>query len=172
MFTYRPSSSESAPFYHKYIQLLGDRPLLELLQNGQQQTEGLLSSGSDATWKHRYAAEKWSLAESFLHMIDTERIMSYRALRIARGDKTPLPGFDQDTYAPLSGAAERSGRSLLEEYATVRASSVSLFAGLKPESLLHMGEASGHPVSVRALGYIIAGHELHHLKLFRGKYGM
>ena len=105
-----------------------------------------------------------------MHIIDDERIFAYRALRFARNDKTPLPGFDQEPYALESKANERSVESLLEEYSAVRNATLALFENLPDEAWMRIGTANDHAVSVRALIYHIAGHELHHLNIIREKY--
>jgi hypothetical protein len=107
-----------------------------------------------------------------LHLIDCERIFTYRALRIARGDTTPLPGFDENQYVPNSHASSRTAESLLQEYLAVRRSTLSLFQNMDPSALQRCGTANGHPFSVEMIGTIIAGHELHHLGVLKSKYGL
>lgn len=117
-----------------------------------------------------YAKGKWTIKDILLHIIDTERIFSYRALRIARQDKTPLAGFEQDDYIVSAKASARSLSSLLEEYKSVRQSSITLFESFDSTALKHIGEASGFPISVRALGYMLTGHENHHSQIIRQRY--
>ena len=119
---------------------------------------------------YRYAENKWTIKEILVHIMDDERIYAYRALRIARNDKTPLPGFEQDDYVPFSKANQRSLASILREYKTVRQATVSLFTSFNMEDLLRIGTANDHPVSVRALAWHIAGHELHHLNIIKERY--
>jgi hypothetical protein len=167
----KPTPEEYAPYYGKYISLVPDDGMvLQHLYNNRKALDTLLSPLSPERWEYRYAEGKWSVKESLLHIIDTERIFAYRALRIARGDTTPLPGYEQDDYVPLSGANTRSGSSLLEEHATVRQATLTLFGNLPEEAWGRMGTASNNPVSVRALAYMLAGHELHHLTLFKERY--
>ena len=133
-------------------------------------TLALLQSLSEEKSLHRYTPGKWSIRESWLHVADTQRILTYRALRIARGDQKPLTGFDQDPYVALSGADNRTWRSILDEYQAVRKSSLALFRGLPDDAWPRSGTASNNPVSVRALAFIVAGHDLHHRKLLTEKY--
>ncbi|MEM7657506.1 MAG: DinB family protein [Bacteroidota bacterium] len=168
--TFQPDFSEANEFYHGYLRLTKDAPLVGQLQEGAQATLSLLGNLPEDRWQFSYAPGKWTLAESFLHLIDAERVFTYRALSIARGDTAALPGFNQDDYVPLSGAAHRKGADLLAEYQAVRQASIQLFAHLDEAAMARMGTASGHPISAKALGFILAGHEQHHLNLFREKY--
>lgn len=120
--------------------------------------------------EYRYAEGKWTIKEVILHMIDTERIFSYRALRIARQDQTPLPGFDQDLYVAPSLANHRSLDSLLKEYIAVKTATITLFESFDDEMLMQIGTASNSPISVRALGFIVMGHENHHCEVLRQRY--
>ena len=119
---------------------------------------------------YRYAPGKWTLAEMMVHVADTERVMSYRLLRIARGDQTPLPGFEQDDWVPMSGAATRTLASLATELEAIRAATLALVRGVPPEAWERRGTASGFTFSARALAWVIAGHEQHHLALLRERY--
>jgi uncharacterized damage-inducible protein DinB len=119
---------------------------------------------------HRYAEGKWTIKEKVMHLIDMERIYSYRALRFARNDQTILPGFDADKYILHSGANERDISDLLNEFQAVRHSTIALLNGFAGEALLRTGVMNGHPVSVRALAYHIAGHELHHVDVIKDRY--
>jgi uncharacterized damage-inducible protein DinB len=119
---------------------------------------------------HRYAEGKWTIKEIVMHLIDMERIYSYRALRFARNDQTILPGFDADKYILHSGANERDISDLLNEFEAVRHSTIALLNGFAGEALLRTGVMNGHPVSVRALAYHIAGHELHHVDVIKDRY--
>ena len=166
----RPSPSEHAEYYGKYIALVPDGEYIATLEKITADTQNLLQSVSEEKSQHRYASGKWSIRESWLHVADTERIMTYRALRIARGDRKPLSGFDQNPYVALSGADNRNWRSILDEYQAVRKSSIALFRGLPDDAWLRSGTASNNPVTVRALAFIVAGHDLHHRKLLTEKY--
>ncbi|SNC61794.1 DinB superfamily protein [Hymenobacter gelipurpurascens] len=169
--TTRPASGEYAPYYDLYIQNIpaGHNPLQHLREQPLLLKE-LLADFTEEQGLLRYAPGKWSIKEMLVHMMDTERIFAYRALRIARGDKQPLPGFEQDDYVPASGADKRTMESILHEYDTVRAATLSLFDSFEPEAYSQMGTASNNPVSVRALAYILPGHEAHHLHILQDRY--
>ena len=124
----------------------------------------------EGTLLYRYAEGKWTIKEVLVHIIDDERIYAYRALRFARNDKTELPGFDQDPYAFYSNANVRSIESIIEEYEAVRMSTITLFNGFSDDVMLRSGVANNNEVTVRALGYHIAGHELHHLNILKNRY--
>jgi uncharacterized damage-inducible protein DinB len=119
---------------------------------------------------YRYAEGKWTIKEILVHVSDDERIYAYRALRFARGDKTELPGFEQDDYAAHSGANARDIEDILAEFADVRRATVSLFKGLDREALVRVGVADGKVMSVRAAAYHIAGHELRHVNIIKERY--
>jgi uncharacterized damage-inducible protein DinB len=157
-----------AAMYIKWAPL--DGRILEQLKAQVEKTEKFVSRLSKKQLKGKYAPGKWTIREILLHIIDSERIFSYRALRIGRGDTTPLPGFEQDDYTSYSRANERSVASILEEYRTVRKATLSLFKTFSEEDLLRKGTANGNLVSVRALLYHLAGHELHHLQIIKERY--
>lgn len=119
---------------------------------------------------YRYAEGKWTIKEIIQHIIDTERILAYRALRISRNDSTPLPGFDENTYAVNTPANTRSLQDLLTELSAVRHSNLLLFKSFSEEQLLSKGIASDQPISVRAIGFMIIGHQKHHQNVFLEKY--
>ncbi|MBX0289370.1 DinB family protein [Hymenobacter sp. HSC-4F20] len=169
--TTRPGAAEYAPYYDTYIRLIpeGHNPLQQL-QEQPTVLKQLLQGLTDEQARLRYAPGKWSIKESLVHVLDTERIFAYRALRIARGDTTPLPGFEQNDYVPASGADERSLADILREYDAVRAATLSFFSSLRPEDYERTGTASTFPVSVRALAYMVPGHEAHHLRLLTERY--
>ena len=166
----RPGSDEYAPYYDTYISKVPNQDLLQLLKEQIEETCRLLSkvpeSGADAA----YAPGKWTIKEVAGHMVDTERIMAYRLLRVARGDATPLPGFEQDDYVRGAGFQARTLASLIEEFRLARASTLALLQGLDGATLTRRGVADGKPVSARALAYIIAGHERHHVGILRQQY--
>lgn len=171
MLTTRPTAGQYAPYYETYVRLIpADADPLALLQQQPRELRQLLESLTDEQALFAYAPGKWTIKESLVHMIDTERIFAYRALRIARGDQQSLPGFDQDSYVPTSGANARALADILDEYDTVRAATLSLLRSFQPEAFERLGSASNNPVSVRALAYIIPGHEAHHLQLLRERY--
>ncbi|MCA8830653.1 DinB family protein [Hymenobacter pini] len=164
-----PAATEYAPYYHTYVKLITGNPL-DTLRRQPQELRQLLVGLTEEQGAFRYAPGKWSIKENLVHMLDTERIFAYRALRIGRGDATPLPGFEQDNYVPVSGADARSFANILAEYDAVRAATLSLLESFTEEAVNRQGTASGQPVSVRALAYILPGHEAHHLNLLRERY--
>ena len=169
----RPQSGEYAPYYDRYISLVpgnDDLAALTALENQRRQMVLLLSGRTEADGDLRYAPEKWSLKEVLGHINDTERIMSYRALRIARGDQTPIEGFEQDDYVRDGPFARRTLADLIEDYIAVRRATVSLFHNLDEAAWARRGVANKNEISVRALAYIIAGHELHHRRIIEEKY--
>lgn len=167
----RPSAEEFAPFYASYIAQVPDGDVLATLERQMGETAAYITSRPDARRTHRYAAGKWSLAETLLHVIDSERVFGYRLLRIGRGDTTELAGFDQDAWIPTSQADARSLLSLQAEFIAVRAATLQLTRNLPTEAWGRLGRANGHGVSARALAWIIAGHEAHHLRILRERYG-
>ena len=167
----KPLPGEYDPYTIQYIKLLPDDGLIlkHINNNGDAAVKFFLSLSDEQLW-FRYAPGKWTIKDIVLHLSDDERIFTYRALRIARHDATALPGFDQDSYVVAGKANERSIQSLAEEFMTVRLSTISLFSSLPDDVWMRMGTANNHVVSVRALLYHLAGHELHHLNIIREKY--
>jgi uncharacterized protein YdbL (DUF1318 family) len=170
----RPEAGEYAPYYERYISLVqstAETPdILAALNHQRRQTLLLLSGRTEADGDLRYASEKWSVKEVLGHMNDTERIMSYRALRIARGDATPMEGFEQDDYIRNGPFQRRPLADLIEDYIAVRRATLSLFCNLDDAAWTRRGIANKNEVTVRALAYIIAGHELHHRRILEEKY--
>jgi uncharacterized damage-inducible protein DinB len=165
-----PESSEYAPYYGQYISLVSGNDVLRALEEQGRATASLFERLTDQQADYRYAPEKWSVKETLGHVIDTERIMSYRALRIARHDKKPLAGFEQDDYVHAAQFGHRRLAGLIEEFTAVRRATLLLFQNLEPEAWMRLGVANEKEVSVRALAYIIAGHELHHRRILQEKY--
>jgi len=166
----RPAASEFAPYYGTYIGKVPDGDLLRTLEEQNEQTMALLSGLPESKGSLAYAPGKWTLKEVVSHVADAERVFSYRALWIARGDMTPLPGFDQEPWVPNSGANARTLADLLGELRAIRAATLALLRHLPPEAVGRVGTASGNPVSVRAVAWIIAGHERHHMGIVRERY--
>lgn len=162
--------NEYNPYYQTYIIKTKDFNLKEGLQSNFETVQLFLKSIPKDKLEYRYADGKWSIKEVIQHIIDTERIFAYRALRIARQDQTPLPGFDQDDYVAPSKANKRSIESLLQEYASVRIATKSLFDSFDNEMLISIGTASNSNLSARAAGFIIIGHENHHCEVIRERY--
>lgn len=168
----RPGDDEYAPFYAGYIAGVPEGDLLEFLELQLNTLMTRCSGLSEAQGAQAYAPGKWSVKEVIQHLTDAERIFAYRLLRVARGDATPLPGFEEDAYAAESGAARRTVADLAAEFASVRRATQSLLRSLTPETAVRRGTASGATVSVRALAWIIAGHANHHLGILRDRYGV
>jgi hypothetical protein len=166
-----PDVSEYAPFYAGYIARVREEPLVALQQQGAA-TAATLRRIPESSAGHRYAEGKWTVRDVAGHLSDAERIMGYRALRIARADTTPLPGFDEQAYAAQAGADTRRWADLVDELAAVRAASLALFRSLDAEAWQRHGVANGHTISVRALAHIIVGHERHHLEILQSRYGL
>lgn len=157
-------------FYQPYISALGETDLMEIMQGQLGNFPEFMASIPEAKWQFAYGKDKWTIAEVLLHVIDAERIFQCRALRIARHDKTPLAGFDQDAYVPNSGARQRSRESIVAEYKAVRKASISLFSTFNAKTLNLKGTASNSAISVAALGFIICGHQKHHRNIIRERY--
>lgn len=166
----KPDPSTLTVYQRGYAELVPQGDLPSVFENHAKNTVALLSSLPADKLKYRYAEGKWSIPQILLHITDTERIFSYRILCIARGDKTPLPGFEENDYARESRADERDMKDILEEFQNVRRSTVSLLKSLGDKQLSYTGISNGKEVSVRALCYMLAGHEMHHLKVIQEKY--
>jgi hypothetical protein len=166
----RPEAGEYAAYYDKYISLLPGTDVTGALDAQRVQTLQLFRGRSERDGNFRYAADKWTVKEVLGHISDSERIFTYRALRIARADETPMEGFEQDDYVRSGGFNERPLASLVEEFAHVRSASLALFRSLGPEAWLRRGTANKNEVSVRALAFITAGHELHHRRILEERY--
>lgn len=164
------NSNEFNPYYTSYIDKAASIDIVEGLELNLKDTIDFLSKIPSSKQDYIYAEGKWIIKDVLLHIIDTERIFAYRALRIARGDKTPLAGFEQDDYVANANSLSRSYESIIEEYKSVRNASITFFKSCTEETLIKMGEASGSSVSVRAIGYIIAGHEIHHIQVIKERY--
>ncbi|HEX8888948.1 MAG TPA: DinB family protein [Pyrinomonadaceae bacterium] len=167
----KPAPSEYAPYADRYISLLPDDGLVlkHMKENLKATREFILSLPAEKL-NFRYAEGKWTIKEILVHLSDDERIYTYRALRFARHDLTELPGFEQDDYALHSNANARPVSKILSEFATVRRATISLFNELDDEALMRTGVADGTRVSVRALAYHIAGHELRHVRIIKERY--
>lgn len=166
----RPSAAEFAPYYAKYVAAVPDGDVLDTLSWQLNDTLAFLRGLPAPQHGHRYAEGKWSVKEVVGHMADAERIFAYRMLRIARGDETPLPGFDQEPYVRTANFDARPLVALASEFESVRRATLTLLRSLDPEALLRQGTASGFKVTVRALAFIIAGHERHHVEILQTRY--
>lgn len=167
----KPKEGEYPPYAIIYIdQVPDDGNLIDYLGKGKVLTNKFYSDQSEKILMSRYEPGKWTMKDILAHIIDDERVFCYRALRFARNDKTELPGVDQDIDAEFACANDRDISELLDEYNKVRDSSIALFKSFSEEMIERTGKASGFNVSVSALGYLIAGHELHHLKIIKERY--
>jgi uncharacterized damage-inducible protein DinB len=166
----RPQPDEYAPFYGRYISLVQGEDILSILDQQRRQTMMLLSCRNEEDGDFRYALEKWSTKEVLGHVCDTERVFAYRALRISRADATPLEGFEQDDYVRNGPFANRQLSDVVEDFIAVRRATLSLLRNLDEAAWMRRGIANKNEVTVRALAYIIAGHELHHRSILEEKY--
>lgn len=165
----RPNADEHSPYYAKYITQVPEGDLVSMLREQLMETAALLRGVGDRA-DYAYAPGKWTIKEVVGHVSDVERVMSYRALRIARNDKTNLPGFDENAFVANASFGRRTVDDLVEELQVVRAATIHLAKHLDADELARRGTANGHEISVRALFYIIAGHERHHVALLRDRY--
>jgi hypothetical protein len=168
----RPNASEHLPYYSRYIDLITGDDALAVLRTQLDDTLTPVVKLDDSGAERRYAPDKWSVKQVLVHVADAERVFAYRALRVARKDATPLPGFDENTYADASGADRRPLAHIVGELRAVRAATVALFEGLEPDAMTRLGTANGATISVRALAWITAGHEFHHRTILRDRYGV
>jgi len=168
----RPEPDEIPAHYAGYIQRVPEPDPVTACAAQIEATEALLHGLSDTDAMYRYGRGKWSIKEVIGHLADTERILSYRALRIARGDATPLPSFDENAYVPVARFDDRSLADLVGELRTVRAATLALLRTFDVEAWRRRGTASGKSVSVRALGFTIPGHERHHVEVLTTRYGV
>src|SRR2546427_7875922 len=168
----RPGAGEFAKHYQTYVDRVPDGDVLELLARQIDETGTLLATVPEAKAGLRYAPDKWSIREVVGHLADSERVFSYRALRFARGDETPLTSFDQDKWMPFSQFDGRRLGELVTEFRAVRQGTLALLRSFDAAAFARWGTASGHRVTVRALAYVIAGHERHHLAILRERYGV
>lgn len=169
-FAVRPAADEYAEFYAGYVGQVPDGSVIDILAAGAGDTLGLVAGMTEARAGHRYAPGKWSIKEVIGHLIDAERVFAYRLLCFARGDGTPLPGFAENDFVREAHFDRRTLVDLAEEFRLVREANMRLFRSLEPEVLPRRGTAKGKEVSVRALLFVMAGHEIHHQKVLRERY--
>lgn len=168
----RPDSNDYGSWYAGYVSLVPEEDVLSAVETQSSETQKLLASIDDAKASHRYAEGKWSIKEVIGHITDAERVFGYRALCISRGEQNPLPGFDEKEYVKTANFDTWKIGDLAEAYALGRRANIVFFRNLPAEAWTRRGSASGYEVTVNALAYIIAGHERHHLKVLREKYGV
>jgi hypothetical protein len=167
----RPNENEYTSYYGYYINLVPEGDIIELMRSSHQETQTILQQIPPSMGNFRYAPEKWTIKELLQHMIDTERIMNYRALRFARKDKTELPGFEQDDYVSVLEETERFPLSVfVEDWEILRENTLRLFKRFNDEESMRTGQANKAIFSVRALAYINVGHEIHHRKVLVERY--
>lgn len=166
----RPAREEAAEYYFKYIDLVPDGDICARLDAQRSETIAFLRSIPPERSGHRYAPDKWSVSEVAAHLNDCERLFAFRAFWFARGFESPLPSFDQEIAAGQAAAEDRPWSSHIDEFGTLRASTVELFSHLPPAAWQRRGIASENPFTVRALAYIAAGHVAHHLTILKERY--
>ena len=171
-FSARPAREEYGDFHADYIAGVPAGDIRKTLAREATAAATFYAAIPEAHSGSAYAPAKWTIREVVAHIADSERVFAYRALRFGRGDRTPLPGFDQDLWVPASHAAGRPWQDLLAELSAVRTASLQLFRSYSPEDWARCGEASGVSVSVRALAWIVVGHELHHRRILVERYGV
>ena len=168
--TARPEVNEYAPYYGKYVSLVGEGNIVEILEQQLETSLALLKTISEEKANYRYAPDKWSIKELLGHIADTERVFAYRVLRFGRNDQTALEGFEQDDYIANADFDSFALSALVEEFAAVRRASLYLLRHLPQAAWTRRGIASNNEITVRALAYILAGHELHHLNVLNERY--
>ena len=166
----RPASTEYAQAYASYVALVPEDDILGAIEQQSSVTQRLLASLDESKAAYRYAETKWSVKEVIGHFIDAERIFAYRALAFARGETQPLPGFEEDDYVRNANFDSWRLGDLSEHYALVRRATIVLFRNFPEEAWERSGTASDYPITVRAIAWIIVGHERHHVKVLRERY--
>jgi hypothetical protein len=165
-----PQADEAAPYYFRYIDLVSNGNVLQVLRSQMDEALSLFSGISEEKSLHRYQPDKWSIREVLSHINDAERVFSYRALSFARGDGGPLPSFDEKAWAPNAHADDHTWTSHVEDFQSVRLSTLTMMRNFSPEAWMRRGVASDNSITVRAQAFIIAGHVTHHLSVLREKY--
>ncbi|HUR97470.1 MAG TPA: DinB family protein [Pyrinomonadaceae bacterium] len=165
-----PEKTEYAPYYERYVSLVTEGDVMDTLGSQTTRLQDIFTGMPEEKGEFRYGDGKWSIKELLGHLIDGERIFAYRALRISRGDQTPIEGFEQDGYIENAHSNERSLADLLEEFSLTRRANMLLFKNLTDDDWSRLGTASDATVSVRALGYIMAGHVEHHVTILKERY--
>ena len=166
----RPAPTEYAPYYERYISLVPESDINTTLAAQQDEMRSLFAGVPEEKGTYAYADGKWTVKELLSHIIDGERIFAYRALRISRGDKTDIEGFEQDDYIATSNANNRTFADLLEEFILERQANVHMFKNIAQVGSEEMGTANDNPVSARAIAWIMAGHVRHHLDILKTRY--
>jgi hypothetical protein len=167
-----PVSGEYNPAFARYVARVEDADIVEALDRQTNEVRSIFAPLSDERADYRYEPGKWSVREMLGHLVDTERVMGYRAMALARGEAQVLPGFDENDYAAAAPYGRRPLRETLQQFAHLRESHVLMFRQLSPEDWLRRGTVAGHPASVRAFAWIIVGHVRHHLAVLAQRYGI
>jgi len=166
----RPSEGECPAYYLRYIDQADGRDLIEALMNASEMVWSVVRRLPPGHKDHAYAPGKWSVGQLLQHINDAERVFAYRAMRFARRDATPLPGYDEDAWAAATAGSTRTVDQLMAEHDALRAATIALFQGCSADDLLATGTANGHTFSVRVLGWAIAGHAVHHARVLHERY--
>jgi uncharacterized damage-inducible protein DinB len=166
----RPGKEEYAPHYDTYIKLVNSDDIIQTMEDSLSDMIDLLKSIPESRLEYRYEEGKWTIKEILIHLMDAERIFTYRALRFSRNDQTPTAGFDENEYVSESNATARSLQSLIDEYMALRRSTIEFFKNINTEMSRRWGIANGKDISVRALAFIIPGHEMHHSNVIKERY--
>ncbi len=167
----KPKSGDYPEYFSNYVNFFNDEiDVIGILEQNELFLSGLIANLDEEKLNWSYQEGKWSIKEIIIHLMDAERIFLTRALRIARNDKVDLPGFDQDDFAPFSGAKTRTKGSILSEYQAVRTNTLEFFKNIDQEALERRGSANGSPHTVAAIAFQIAGHEQHHIKVLQERY--
>lgn len=168
--TTKPANDEYNPYYQQYVGLLPDADVIDILNQQIEATTAFLGTIDETQGDSRYAPDKWTIKEVLGHLIDSERVFGYRAMRFARNDQAPLAGYEQDDYVANGDFASRSLADLAREFEYLRRANILLFQGFSDDAWSRRGTANDSEVSVRALAYIIAGHEAHHVQVLKTRY--
>ena len=168
----RPAPGEYNPAFERYVSRVAEDDVLPVLARQPAEVRAALESVTGERAGFRYGPDKWSIREVVGHFTDAERVFGFRAMTFARGDKTPLPGFEENDYAAIAGHDRYALPDLVAEFEALRRSNVSMLSHLDPQAIARAGTANGSPVSVRALAFIMAGHVRHHLGVLTSKYGV
>lgn len=166
----RPDPATVPVYFNRYINQAPGNDINKVLQEQSKELFRFLSRIPEGKRNYRYAKGKWTIREVLQHMIDTERVFAYRALCFSRQDQTPLPSFDENLYAANANASKREWKDLIEEFKAVRRSTEILYQSFSKKQLNSFGTASNHPISVQAIGFIVAGHVNHHLSVLKERY--
>lgn len=166
----KPDISLVPEFYRGYVSLVETDDLIMALDQNQVVATKFFSALPSEKWHYRYAEGKWSVLDILQHLIDSERIFAYRALRFSRLDATPLPGFDENLYAANAKAEKRDASALIDEFELVRRANIIFFRSLAEDARARVGMANNNPISVNAIGFIMVGHVLHHIRVINERY--